>query len=171
MKKEKKESPKRTDGDINNEKVNKKIKDFTPRDLSDLIDRLDKKDSSYLKSFITKRSLKKKNKTMVLTRMVAALMVFIFITIGVIYLIGYSYVNYGYGLSVVSSSTQEKRISLSENSGFDRLTSGLRAMPIQGMDNITYVWLPHDELDSHYGGANNGDNYMLYTFYIINVGG
>jgi hypothetical protein len=62
-----------------------------------------------------------------------------------------------------------KRIALSETVGFANPTSQLNSSGINEMDNITYDWLPLDELDL-YDGAYNGENYIVYTFFVKNTG-
>jgi hypothetical protein len=62
-----------------------------------------------------------------------------------------------------------KRIALSETIGFANPTAKLDSIGISSMDNITYDWLPLDELDA-YDGAYNGENYIAYTFYVKNTG-
>jgi hypothetical protein len=62
-----------------------------------------------------------------------------------------------------------KRIALSETVGFANPTSLLNSNGINEMDNITYDWLPLDELDN-YDGAYNGENYIVYTFFVKNTG-
>jgi hypothetical protein len=62
-----------------------------------------------------------------------------------------------------------KRIALSETVGFANPTSQLNSSGINEMDNITYDWLPLDELDI-YDGAYNGENYIVYTFFVKNTG-
>jgi hypothetical protein len=62
-----------------------------------------------------------------------------------------------------------KRIALSETIGFANPTSKLNSSGINSMDNITYDWLPLDELDL-YDGAYNGENYIVYTFFVKNTG-
>jgi len=60
-------------------------------------------------------------------------------------------------------------ISLSETQGFANPTINLSAKAVDGMDNITYEWLPMKILDSR-DGCYNGDNYIAYTFYMKNAG-
>ena len=45
----------------------------------------------------------------------------------------------------------------------------LKAKDLQFMDNISIKWLP-DNLNEVGTGSHNGDNYIAYTFYVINVG-
>jgi len=46
----------------------------------------------------------------------------------------------------------------------------LKVDNLEFMDNISIDWIPQDVDSAAGGGANNGDNYMAYTFYIENQG-
>jgi len=71
-------------------------------------------------------------------------------------------------IKLVSPQSGGKAIALSETMGFANPVVKLEAMPINEMDNITYDWLPLDELDRH-DGSYNGENYIAYTFYICGL--
>ncbi len=88
---------------------------------------------------------------------------------GVVYSVSYTYVNSGYGINVVSDQRVTKAVSLSEDDNFRRLSVGLKAAAITSLDNISYSWLDTD-LDDRGGGNHNGDNYISYTFYVLNTG-
>jgi len=60
-------------------------------------------------------------------------------------------------------------IAISETRGFSNGTVKLSAQAIEDMDNITYDWLPFDELDTQ-DGSHNGENYLAYTFYLKSTG-
>ena len=45
----------------------------------------------------------------------------------------------------------------------------LKATKVDFMDNISVKWLP-DDLHELGGGSHNGDNYLVYTFYLENQG-
>ena len=45
----------------------------------------------------------------------------------------------------------------------------LKATKVDFMDNISVKWLPED-LHELGGGSHNGDNYLVYTFYLENQG-
>lgn len=64
---------------------------------------------------------------------------------------------------------EKRQISLSETAGFSNPSIRLSAAGMESMDNITYDWLPFDELEA-YDGAHNGENYIAYTFYVKNTG-
>jgi len=72
-------------------------------------------------------------------------------------------------IKTVAPQVGTKAIALSETMGFSNPTVKLSATAIDEMDNITYDWLPLDELDRH-DGSYNGENYIAYTFYLRNSG-
>jgi len=86
----------------------------------------------------------------------------------ILYILSYTYVNSGYGVNIIADRANSKAISLSDNSSFQRLSVGLKATAVDSMDNITYDWLENtiDTLD----GSQNGENYICYTFYVLNTG-
>ena len=65
--------------------------------------------------------------------------------------------------------SNRKNIYLSENGKLSGKSRELAADTIDYMDNISIKWLPED-IDKQGTGAHNGDNYIAYTFYVINAG-
>lgn len=148
----------------------KKEKDFTPSDLEALKEKLDRKENGFFEKLTTKRFVKKATHDIIVKRLVGISLMAILLIIGVLYALSYTYTNAaGYGINIVADRTNSRYISLSENSEFERLSVGLRAIGIDSLDNITYDWLPTD-LDEALGGSNNGNNYISYTFYVLNTG-
>ena len=153
----------------------KKEKDFTPHDLQELMEKLDKKESGILRSITTKRFTKKISRDIIVTRLITISMILILLTMGVGYSLSYTYVNSGYGINVITDQQITKAISLSEDDNFERLSVGLKASAIVEMDNITYEWfwlndwLPEDPAEFT-GGNHNGENFIAYTFYVLNTG-
>lgn len=150
-------------------KTEKKEKEFTAQDYETLIEELEKKESGIIRFLTTKRFTSKVSRDILLTRIVTVSLVFIALTISVLYFLSYTYINSGYGIGIMTERELDKSISLSDSSDFQRMTVGLRAKGIDSMDNITYDWLPNN-LHLHTGGSNNGENYIAYTFYVINSG-
>lgn len=72
-------------------------------------------------------------------------------------------------VKTIGPMTDTRLLSLSETAGFANPTVHLSAIPIPAMDNITYSWLPLDEMEAR-DGSHNGDNYIAYTFYLRNSG-
>ncbi len=62
-----------------------------------------------------------------------------------------------------------KSIALSETRGFANPTDNLSTIGIPNTWNITLADIP-DGVDSDAGGAKNGQNYFVYTFFLKNTG-
>ena len=62
-----------------------------------------------------------------------------------------------------------KNIYLSESGKSSGKVRELTAETIDYMDNISVDWLP-DNIDVESTGSHNGDNYIAYTFYVVNSG-
>lgn len=92
------------------------------------------------------------------------------ILISIIYL--FLYIVYAGGRFTVSldkNMSNRKNVFLSENGSLKNKARELSADTIEYMDNISIKWLP-DSIDKEKTGAHNGDNYIAYTFYVINSG-
>ncbi len=92
------------------------------------------------------------------------------ILISIIYL--FLYIVYAGGRFTVSldkNMSNRKNVFLSENGSLKNKARELSADTIEYMDNISIKWLP-DNIDKEKTGAHNGDNYIAYTFYVINSG-
>ena len=88
------------------------------------------------------------------------------ILISIIYL--FLYIIYAGGRFTVSldkNMSNRKNVFLSEDGNIKNKARKLSADTIEYMDNISIKWLP-DNIDTE----NNGDNYIAYTFYVINSG-
>ncbi|PKK95885.1 MAG: hypothetical protein CVV59_01380 [Tenericutes bacterium HGW-Tenericutes-4] len=147
----------------------KKEKEFRPSDLVHLQEKLDKKEIGFFKNLDSKRYTRKVSRGIIMERLISVALILMFLTISVVYFFSYTYVNSGYGINVIADQRITKAVSLTEDDNFERLTVGLKASAIVEMDNITYDWLPPD-LDERGGGPHNGDNYIAYTFYVLNSG-
>jgi len=90
--------------------------------------------------------------------------------ISVIYLV--LYIVYGGGRFTVTldkNLSNRKNVFLSESGKASGRARNLSAETIDYMDNISVNWLPSN-IDEEATGAHNGDNYIAYTFYLINSG-
>lgn len=88
----------------------------------------------------------------------------------IIYL--FLYVAYKGGRFTVSldkNLSNRKNIYLSEDGKLENRVRRLSAETIDYMDNISIKWLP-DNLDTEATGPHNGNNYIAYTFYVVNNG-
>lgn len=104
------------------------------------------------------------------TRVVKIVFLLLLILLSVIYL--FLYIVYEGGRFTVSldkNLSNRKNIYLSETGTNDTKTRELSADTIDYMDNISIKWLP-ENLDTEAVGAHNGDNYIAYTFYVVNAG-
>lgn len=92
------------------------------------------------------------------------------ILISIIYL--FLYIIYAGGRFTVTldkNMSNRKSVFLSEDGKVKNKARTLAADTIEYMDNISIKWLPSD-IDTEATGAHNGDNYIAYTFYVINTG-
>lgn len=104
------------------------------------------------------------------TKIVKIVFLLLLVLLSIIYL--FLYIVYDGGRFTVSldkNMSNKKNIYLSENGKADTKTRQLSADTIDYMDNISIKWLP-DDLDTEAVGAHNGDNYIAYTFYVVNDG-
>lgn len=92
------------------------------------------------------------------------------ILISIIYL--FLYIIYAGGRFTVSldkNMSNRKNVFLSEDGNVKNKARKLSADTIEYMDNISIKWLPSN-IDTEKTGGHNGDNYIAYTFYVINSG-
>lgn len=62
-----------------------------------------------------------------------------------------------------------RSLTLSETPDFENPSDVLFAEIPPGMDNISYTYIPLDEIGT-INGSDNGKNYLCYTFYVKNSG-
>ena len=104
------------------------------------------------------------------TKIVKIVFLLLLVVLSIIYL--FLYIVYDGGRFTVSldkNLSNRKNIYLSESGNADSKARQLSANTIDYMDNISVKWLP-DDLDTEAVGAHNGDNYIAYTFYVVNDG-
>ena len=92
------------------------------------------------------------------------------ILVSIIYL--FLYIIYAGGRFTVSldkNMSNRKNVFLSEDGNIKNKARKLSADTIEYMDNISIKWLPSN-IDTDKTGGHNGDNYIAYTFYVINAG-
>ncbi len=87
----------------------------------------------------------------------------VYLVLYVVYEVG------GFTVTLDKNLSNRKNVFLAEDGEKKNKTRKLTAETIHYMDNITFSWLP-DGLDKEANGAHNGDNYIAYSFYIINAG-
>ena len=102
-------------------------------------------------------------------RIIKIIFLLLIILVSVIYL--FLYIVYDGGRFTVSldkNLSNRKNIYLSEDGKLENKTTKLSADTIDYMDNISVDWLPGNLNDST--GSHNGDNYIAYSFYLLNAG-
>ena len=103
-------------------------------------------------------------------RIVKISFILLLIIISIIYLVLYIvYESGNFTVSLDKNLSNRKNVFLSESGKPSGKARELKAETIDYMDNIAMSWLP-DNLDTEKTGAHNGDNYIAYTFYVINTG-
>ena len=103
-------------------------------------------------------------------RIVKIIFLLLLIVVSIIYLFLYVVFQGGrFTVTLDKNLSNRKSIFLSEDGKFKGKTRELSANTIDNMDNISIMWLP-ENLDTEATGAHNGDNYIAYTFYVINAG-
>ena len=104
------------------------------------------------------------------SRLVKIAFLLLIIILSIVYL--FLYIVYDGGRFTVSldkNMSNRKNVFLSEDGNLKSKTRKLSADTIDYMDNISIKWLP-ENLDTEATGAHNGNNYIAYTFYVVNAG-
>lgn len=103
-------------------------------------------------------------------KIVKIALLLLIIILSIIYLFLYIVYDGGrFTISLDKNMMNRKNIYLSENGNVKNKTRKLSADTIEYMDNISKDWLPKN-LDTKNNGSHNGDNYIAYSFYLINTG-
>ena len=105
-----------------------------------------------------------------ISRMIKIALLLLIIFLSIVYL--FLYIVYDGGRFTVTldrNLSNRKNIFLSEDGKVESKTRQLSADMIDYMDNISIKWLP-ENIDTEATGAHNGDNYIAYTFYVVNAG-
>ena len=92
------------------------------------------------------------------------------IIISIIYLVLYvAYQSGRFTVTLDKNLSNQKNVFLSETGDIKERTRHLSAETINYMDNISIRWIP-DDIDTEADGSHNDDNYIAYTFYVVNGG-
>ena len=103
-------------------------------------------------------------------KIVKLALLFLLIVISIIYLVLYvAYQSGRFTVSLDKNLSNQKNVYLSESGNVKERTRHLAAETVDYMDNISIRWLP-DDIDTEAEGSHNGDNYIAYTFYVVNGG-
>lgn len=97
------------------------------------------------------------------------LLILVLFLIIIYFLLRITYETGNFTISLDPNFAKKSGLIMYENSESKEAKQILKAEKVEFMDNISVKWLPND-LNSHEGGAHNGDNYLAYTFYLKNNG-
>jgi len=112
---------------------------------------------------------KKIYKRKMFVRLVTIIFLALLILLSVIYLFLYIVYDGGrFTISLDRNLSNRKNIYLSEDGKFENKRFKLSAKTIDYMDNISIKWLP-ENIDKG-NGSHNGNNYIAYSFYLVNAG-
>lgn len=112
----------------------------------------------------TARSVRRRN---VLLRILCIILLIVILLLGVFYALA-AFVNKAGHFTVWITEEDLGQITLSNTPDFEECVTRLEADVIEQMDNITKSWLPEDIDEGE--GCHNGENYIAYTFYMMNTG-
>ena len=116
-----------------------------------------------------RRTAKEVKRHVVLMRILGLLMIILILIVAVAYAISYFYDKFGsFTVKINKYDMVSQGLSLSETPDYDRSIAVLNANIVYDMTNISGNDLP-DNVDK-INGSHNGDNYIAYTFYLINAG-
>jgi hypothetical protein len=94
---------------------------------------------------------------------------FLFLISSILYLVLYlAYEGGKFTVSLDRNLLNRKNVYLSESGNLKDKSLKLSAQTIRYMDNISITWLP-ENIDEGVG-PHNGDNYIAYSFYVVNAG-
>ena len=112
---------------------------------------------------------KKVYKKKMFVKLVTIIFLALLILLSIIYLFLYIvYVGGRFTISLDRNLSNRKNVYLSEDGKFENKRFKLSAKTIDYMDNISKDWLP-ENIDKG-TGSHNGNNYIAYSFYLVNAG-
>lgn len=85
------------------------------------------------------------------------------------FIFGVIYNSGTFSISLDKNLFMDRGIIIYDDPDYKVFRSELYAEAVEEFDNISYKWLPND-LDNRGGGSHNGDNYVVYTFFVENQG-
>ena len=115
-------------------------------------------------------SAKKIYKRKLIKRLIEIFVLILIVLLAIVYL--FLYVVYEGGRFTVTldrNLSNRKNVYISEKIDYKTKNRKLAADTIDYMDNISVEWLP-ENIGEGSGGSHNGDNYVAYTFYVLNAG-
>ena len=116
-----------------------------------------------------RRDAKEVKRHVVLMRILGLLVIILVLIVAVAYAISYFYDKFGsFTVRVNKYDMTRQGLTLSETPEYDKSIAVLNANIVYDMTNISGKDLP-ENIDK-INGSHNGDNYIAYTFYLINSG-
>ncbi len=116
-----------------------------------------------------RRSAGEAKRYFIITRVIGLLIIILVAIIAIAYAISYFYDKFGsFTVRVNKYDMVNQGLTLSETPEFDHAISVLNADIVYDMTNISAHDLP-ENIDK-VNGSHNGNNYIAYTFYLINAG-
>lgn len=116
-----------------------------------------------------RRTAKEVKRHVIVMRILALLVVILVLIVAAAYAISYFYDKFGsFTVKINKYDMIQQGLSLSETPEYERSNAVLNADIVYNMTNISGNDLP--ENINMINGSHNGDNYIAYTFYLINSG-
>lgn len=116
-----------------------------------------------------RRTAKEARRYKLVVRILSVLLVVLVALVAIAYAVSYFFDKYGsFTVMVNKYDMINQGLTLSETPEYDKSIATLNAGILYDMTNISGEDLP-DNIDK-INGAHNGDNYIAYTFYLINSG-
>lgn len=118
----------------------------------------------------TNVTAKQVHKRKIFTKVTKTVFLLLLLLITILYFILYA-INNGdnFTISVDKELSNRKNIFLSEDGTVEKLQRELTADSYDYMDNISINWIS-ENVDTEATGSHNGNNYLAYTFYVVNTG-
>lgn len=111
--------------------------------------------------------VKQKKKFQKIIKIVLLMLLFL---LGIIYIIISILFNNGsFSVTLARDLYLKNQIIVYDDPDYKVFRSELYAETLERLDNISYNWLPNN-LHELEGGSHNGDNYIVYTFFIEHQG-
>lgn len=116
-----------------------------------------------------RRMSKEVKKYVILSRILGLLVIILIAIVAIAYAISYFYDKFGsFTVKIDKYDMIQQGLALSETPYYERTESRLSADVVYDMTNISGLDLP-ENIDM-INGSHNGDDYIAYTFYLINGG-
>ena len=116
-----------------------------------------------------RRKSKEVKRHFVLMRILALLVIILILLVSIAYAISYFYDKFGsFTVKVNKYDMVHQGLTLSETPDYERSNAVLNANIVYDMTNISGEDIPPNV--DKINGSHNGDNYIAYTFYLINSG-